>query len=63
MITPCQGLINSFYYLEGNQIDMEKSGSKFGRFISKPNNLQFLWIIVVVLFFVVVGIFMLLKPD
>jgi len=42
---------------------MEKSGSKFGRFISKPNNLQFLWIIVIVLFFVVLGIFMLLKPD
>ncbi len=42
---------------------MEKRRSKFGRFISKPNNLKFLWIIVIVLFFVVVGIFMLLKPD
>lgn len=42
---------------------MEKSRSKFGRFISKPNNLQFLWIFVIVLFFVVVGVFMLLKSD
>ncbi len=62
-ITPCQNPINSLFYLKGNQIVMEKNGSKFGRFISKPNNLQFLWIIVIVLFLVVVGIFMLLKPN
>ncbi len=42
---------------------MEKSRSKFGRFISNPKNLQFLWIFVIALFLVVVGVIILLKPN